>query len=383
MTKLSGRTHEIAYRHTMPHTPNIPPTRQASKTTHNPDRRPLIGTDLERCLYCASTDIVRAGKRYKQHEIIQRWYCHQCAVSFSPRSAGKGSTYPLKVILETLCRFYQGNTINGTVDYIRSRFGLTIHPRTISRWLTEYRDLTTFARLRDKTRRTHSTRQLIRSVRLHHKQVYTYRIHHGKLDHITGSREHQPFQPMADYLTEMAENCPHHLFQDTGSTGNRASAGKAAFNLDAVEIKAKRNHACRIAELVLQTVTNNKRRHDEIQRFMLITDSVTVAVEVPIILTPQDIRHMQRQLGFQIPIETDTTLTGHIDVLQLRNGKIHILDYKPGAAKEKPVTQLMVYALALSRRTGLRLFDFVCAWFDEHDYYEFFPLNVVHKRERK
>lgn len=54
-------------------------------------------------------------------------------------------------------------------------------------------------------------------------------------------------------------------------------------------------------------------------------------------------------------------ITGHIDVLQIRNGKIHILDYKPGANKEKPIEQLMVYALALSRRTHLPLYDFVCA----------------------
>jgi hypothetical protein len=46
------------------------------------------------------------------------------------------------------------------------------------------------------------------------------------------------------------------------------------------------------------------------------------------------------------------------------------------------IRQLMVYALALSRRTGLRLYDFVCAWFDEHHYYEFYPLHVVHKRRR-
>jgi len=57
----------------------------------------------------------------------------------------------------------------------------------------------------------------------------------------------------------------------------------------------------------------------------------------------------------------------------------HILDYKPHAAREKPIAQLMVYALALSRRTGLRLYDFTCAWFDEHHYFEFFPLHVVHK----
>jgi hypothetical protein len=35
----------------------------------------------------------------------------------------------------------------------------------------------------------------------------------------------------------------------------------------------------------------------------------------------------------------------------------------------------MVYALARSRRTGLRIFDFVCAWFDEQQYYQFYPLR--------
>jgi hypothetical protein len=54
---------------------------------------------------------------------------------------------------------------------------------------------------------------------------------------------------------------------------------------------------------------------------MLITDSVTVAVEVPIYLTPKDITHMQRELGFYMPLETNSTLTGHIDVLQVRNGR--------------------------------------------------------------
>jgi hypothetical protein len=92
-----------------------------------------IGANLERCIFCAGTHITRRGRRYKQHEILQRWHCHSCDASFSPRTASKGSTYPLKVILETLCRFYQGHTIPNTTNYIRGRFGLTIHPRTISR----------------------------------------------------------------------------------------------------------------------------------------------------------------------------------------------------------------------------------------------------------
>jgi ATP-dependent exoDNAse (exonuclease V) beta subunit len=108
-----------------------------------------------------------------------------------------------------------------------------------------------------------------------------------------------------------------------------------------------------------------------------------VAVEVPVYLTPEDLRHLQDELGFDVPLPRATTLTGHIDVLQIRNGRVHILDYKPGANHERPIAQLMVYALALSRRTGLRLYDFVCAWFDDQHYFEFYPLHVVHKRGKQ
>ena len=339
--------------------------------------RRLIGADLKRCIFCRGTAITREGKRYKKLETVQLWYCRSCDRVFTPQRA-KGKTYPLKVILESLCLYYRGETRSRVSKRIKERFGIIVPPRTLSQWLSEYRDLTTYARLREQGSALFTPHQLIRSTRLHHQQVYMFRSHRGKLASILNTNEHRQLQPISDFLTDMSASCPHHLFQ----TDARASQGKAAFDLDAVEIKAKRNHACRMADLVLQTVTHNKRRHDELQRFMLTVDSVTVAVEVPIYLTPEDIAHMQRQLGFQIPIEANTTLTGHIDVLQIRNGAIHILDYKPGANKEKPITQLMVYALALSRRTGLRLYDFVCAWFDEHHYFEFYPLHVVHKRRR-
>src|SRR3546814_20166011 len=100
---------------------------------------------------------------------------------------------------------------------------------------------------------------------------------------------------------------------------------------------------------------------------MLLTDSATVAVEVPIFLTPDDIAALRAIPNFDVPIDGAATLTGNIDVLQIRNGKVHILDYKPGANKEKPIAPLMVYALAISRRTGLKLFDLFCAWFAAED----------------
>src|SRR5215467_8462293 len=72
-------------------------------------------------------------------------------------------------------------------------------------------------------------------------------------------------------------------------------------------------------------------------------------------------------------------ITGHIDFLQIRNGHIHILDYKPEAGKETHAhVQLTIYALALARRIGLPLKVFKCSWFDEKDYFEFYPLQGVY-----
>jgi hypothetical protein len=350
--------------------PQLPSSRSRSRP-----RRPLIGANTERCVYCEGARITREGKRYKQLETIQLWYCHDCGRVFTPQIV-QGKRTPLKVILESLCLYYRGETRRRVAQRIKERFGLSVSPRTLSLWLSEYRELTTYARLRSRALTLFTPHTLIRSTRLHHKQVYTYRVHQGKLTLILAEREHTAFSPVAAYLTEMATACPHALFQEE----HRASQAANAFDLAGVEIVEKQNLAPRIAHLALQAVTHNKRRHDELQRFMLTTDSVTVAVEVPIYLTPADITHMQQQLGFHIPITTAATITGHIDVLQIRNGRVHILDYKPNAHHERPIAQLMVYALALSRRTGLRLFDFTCAWFDDRHYFEFHPLHVVHKQ---
>ena len=117
---------------------------------------------------------------------------------------------------------------------------------------------------------------------------------------------------------------------------------------------------------------------------MLANDSVTVAVEVPIWLTEDDIAAIERRWGITLnPCEGSrekrefSTITGHIDFLQIRNGAIHILDYKPDASTNKPFAQLTIYALALSLLTGIPLFDFKCAWFNEQDYCEFFPRTIL------
>jgi len=54
-----------------------------------------------------------------------------------------------------------------------------------------------------------------------------------------------------------------------------------------------------------------------------------------------------------------------------------LLDYKPDARTNKPIAQLAIYALALTRLVpGLKLFDIKCAWFNEEEYLEFFPRTL-------
>jgi ATP-dependent exoDNAse (exonuclease V) beta subunit len=68
-------------------------------------------------------------------------------------------------------------------------------------------------------------------------------------------------------------------------------------------------------------------------------------------------------------------------LLQVRNGAVHVLDYKPDASTNRPIAQLAIYALALTRLvSGLRLFDIKCAWFNEKEYCEFFPRTLFASR---
>jgi ATP-dependent exoDNAse (exonuclease V) beta subunit len=110
---------------------------------------------------------------------------------------------------------------------------------------------------------------------------------------------------------------------------------------------------------------------------MLLNDSTTVAVEVPIFLLEDDIAALESYYGVTIvpkePVyrgrralgHKPRFITGHIDFLQVRNGAVHILDHKPDARTNKPIAQLACYALALTRLVpGLALSDIRCAWFN-------------------
>ncbi len=258
--------------------------------------------------------------------------------------------------------------------------------------------------------------QTVITATLAHRQLYRFRYHQAKIRLILREDiKHSHFGPLVDFLALVPSETPHQYFQGgmrmseagRGKRGQKAPDGMRAtsdnigsggimFSREGMIVRSKNNFANKLAAFALQGVKQNKDRHEAVQKFMLANDTVTVATEVPVYIKRDGLLHMQSQLGFEFykkqgkgieKIEREDDLprliTGHIDLVQVRNGQIHILDYKPNAAKEKPIEQLTLYAMALSRLTGLRMYCFKCAWFDEKDYFEFFPLHVVYKGRGK
>lgn len=264
-----------------------------------------------------------------------------------------------------------------------SVYMMDLQPSTLSNWLAETGELCRFARMREYALKKYTPKEMVIHATLAHRQLYHYRFHRAKCELIIEDDfKHRRFGPLQEFLEMVPGECPHQYFQE----GLRASEAPLTFSKKQMIVRAKQNYATRIAGFVLQSVKDRKLRHDVLQKFMLANDTVTVATEVPVYLTLDDLEHMQTQLEFEMfgyeNEKLPKLITGHIDILQVRNGQIHILDYKPNAEKERPIEQLTLYAMALSRLTGLRLFEFKCAWFDEKDYFEFYPLHVLHKPKK-
>ena len=71
-------------------------------------------------------------------------------------------------------------------------------------------------------------------------------------------------------------------------------------------------------------------------------------------------------------MDLETPLTGHIDLIQERFGKIYIMDYKTNLNNpENHASQLHLYREALHQRTSIPKDKIVPVVFNEHDYYEF------------
>jgi len=345
-------------------------------------QKPKLEKTITHCPYCKSISIVKKGRRKKKMEEAQIYYCKHCQKKFTSQIS-KNKTYPLRIILDSITLHNRLQPLKEITQKIKERYGIKLSEQTILNWTKDYRDYLPFLRMRDFVANKYDPKEIIEEVHLIHGQIYDFKYHRAKTDAILDEDfKHYKLRQIKEFLELVAVECPHNVFRESE---NRASQYRNFFNPDEVKIVKKDNMAGKIVRFVMQAVANNKLRHQVLQEFMLVNDSVTVGVEVPVLLGKDDILHFQNQLNWQVPIDLadEEVITGHIDIVQVRNGAIHIMDYKPSANKVKPVDQLTLYALALSRLTSLRLYHFKCAWFDEDDYFEFFPLHVVMKKKKR
>jgi transposase-like protein len=339
-------------------------------------RVPLTAKPPSRCPHCGSKRLIRKGTRRKKLEIVQLWQCKLCRRVFTPAPAElRYKTYPLRIVLDGATFYNLGYSLDQAAAKVKSHHGYKIAASTLASWMAEHRDLMAYTRLRNFARRRFRPGQTIATRKLYHRQVYSFAYHRPKLALVRESAEHRRFGPLADFLERVPEICPHDLFQGS----SRASQFPNFVSRNHLYVVEKENLATRMAGVVIPTVGDNRLRHEALQRFMLANDSVTLAVEIPIWLTAADIDALEVEYGISLlPGDApQRSLTGHIDFVQVRNGAVHILDYEPDARTNHPIAQLTLYALALTRLAGLRLFDIKCAWFNEEQYCEFFPRALL------
>ena len=176
---------------------------------------------------------------------------------------------------------------------------------------------------------------MIRTHKLYHRQVYEFAYHRAKLAFLkdgtlddkraSGASSTARFSALADFLESIPTTCPHDLFQsEDGSRGSQLAPDFLA--LDKLIVVKKQNVATDTAALILPAVGSNYERHPKLQRFMLANDSTTIAVEVPVWLAQDDIGALDEEYGIRLhPGATESSITGHIDFLQVGNGAVHIL----------------------------------------------------------
>lgn len=303
------------------------------------------------CPFCNSLQVIKKGERKGNYYSAQVYRCKSCNAMFADKLF-KHFMYPAKVIYDALNYYHIGHTYDETSRYINKQFKIKTGKSTIYSWVKKFEDICPISRFHKHLKNYDS---VVFFKQFEHENLdYEFMYHKYKLQLYAKSQ----FLGLFKYIRGFESGCPDEFFE----IGERCS--KPKFKVD-VTIKKQVNLACHIADFAVQAKRNNRERHSLVERFMLINDTATVACEVPVWYWEKSI---------------DSGVTGHIDLLQIRNKEVVILDYKPNAAKDRKASQqLYHYAVALSFRAGVAFDRIRCAWFDESGYYEYKPSEAQAK----
>ena len=297
------------------------------------------------CPWCESKNVIKKGKRKTRYKLEQMYYCKTCRKRFVDRYL-KHKMYPTRVVYHALNYYNLGFTLDETSRLVNKKYKVKTSKTTIYSWMNKFQNLCPISKVRDSFS---SYENVLFTKRFEHENLdYEFMYHKYKLDAFVKKR----FPGLTDYILRFEKGCPDVFFE----VGERCS--KPNFEAEA-EVRKVSNLACRMAVFAVQAARDNRERHKLVETFMIINDMATIACEVPV-------WYWEKDMGVGI--------TGHVDMLQVRNDLLYVLDYKPDASRDKKAPwQLYHYARALSFRTKIPLKAMRCAWFDENMYYEYNP----------
>jgi len=305
----------------------------------------MTSNPIIHCKFCNNKTLIKYGCRKTKAGNTQLYFCKDCQRTFTNNTHLKRTS--TKIIIDIVICYNLGYTLPEVIKTIKHKHKTTITKSTAKRWIREfsYRYLA----IRKQMRKKHGV-NLIVSKTFHHADLYySFKYHKAKLEQFGKYSE----------LKQFIKNIPH-LAKDSYFT-NTSRCSQLRLKPNNITISHyKQTKLNSLINNCLKLCKNNKQRHNIVENFLLATDRDTIAIEVPIWF-------YDKQLG---------KISGHIDILQIKDSKIHILDYKPEANKQnkdRVTTQLYLYALALSFRTNLPLKHFTCSWFDQNNIFTFNP----------
>ena len=241
---------------------------------------------------------------------------------------------------------------------MRRRFKTKIPISTLKNWTHRYQDELPFIKLRKRFQI--DPNDIIHSKKFHHQQVYEFKYHTLKTN-IAG----KTFPQLKAYIRSIAKS-PYFIPESVFQQGPRCSELRIDLK---TQKTTKHDITTKQTELAQILAKTNAERHQKVEDFMLINDNDTIAIEVPVYLKPEELtKQEQNKYG----INLSGPLSGHIDIIQVRWNKIHILDYKPDLKRNDKATidQLFLYSLALSKRINVPLRKIIAAFFDEKNYFQ-------------
>jgi hypothetical protein len=301
------------------------------------------------CRHCGSLDVIKRGERKLNFGKRQMYSCGNCMKRFSLGLNKK--KFDVWLIVDSVCLYNKGYSYGEVSELIARKHKVRVGKSSVERWVKEY--YLGYLDIRNRIISKYGRGIIVEKVFNHSGLVYNFKLHAGKL------KEFGKFSGLKDFILSISRGIDDSLFNENE---NRCSQSREKIVVNVSSLENSRLNEV-IGEM-LKIVRSNYQRHSLVEQLLLCCDRDTVAVEVPV-------WYWDRKF--------DKGICGHIDVLQVKFGKIWILDYKPIAEKEKfekVVSQLYHYALALSFRTGVSLGEIMCGWFDASKVFSFSPCEA-------